>query len=195
MIRPRASTCGAYVKRLFDSFYVKARFAVAANGLTRVGLGQYALDNVELPFPPPAEQQAIASFLDHETAKIDTLVEEQKCLIELLKEKRQAVISQVVTKGLDLSVPMRNSGVEWLGKVPAHWRITRLKHATLCIIDCPHDTPSYSEDGEFMVIRTADLSDGMLDLTNAYTLNEDEYRRRIRRGALLPKPAEPEPNR
>ena len=54
MVRPRASICGAYVKRLFDSFYAKARFAVAANGLTRVGLGQYALDNIELPFPPPA---------------------------------------------------------------------------------------------------------------------------------------------
>jgi len=126
MIRPRASTCGAYVKRLFDSFYAKARFAVAANGLTRVGLGQYALDNVELPFPPPDEQKAISTFLDHETAKIDALVDEQRRLIELLKEKRQAVISQTVTKGLDTSVPMKDSGVEWLGEVPAHWEVRRV---------------------------------------------------------------------
>ena len=132
MVRPRASTCGAYVKRLFDSFYAKARFAVAANGLTRVGLGQYALDNVELPFPPPEEQRAIATFLDGETAKIDTLVEEQRRLIELLKEKRQAVISQAVTKGLNPNVPMKDSGVKWLGKVPAHWRLKRIKQLVNC---------------------------------------------------------------
>ena len=126
MVRPRGSTCGAYVKRLFDSFYAKARFAVAANGLTRVGLGQYALDNVEFPFPPPQEQQLIATFLDLETAKIDTLVEEQRRLIELLKEKRQAVISQAVTKGLDPNVSRKDSGVEWLGKVPAHWEVRKV---------------------------------------------------------------------
>ena len=126
MIRPRGDTCGAFVKRVFDSIYAKACVAVAANGLTRVGLGQYALDNLEFPFPPSSEQVAIADFLDRETAKIDALVEEQKRLIELLKEKRQAVISQAVTKGLDLNVPMKDSGVEWLGNIPAHWQTTRL---------------------------------------------------------------------
>ncbi len=78
--------------------------------------------------PPRLEQMQIASFLDHETARIDALVEQQQRLIELLKEKRQAVISHAVTKGLDPHVPMKDSGVEWLGEVPAHWRITRVKH-------------------------------------------------------------------
>jgi type I restriction enzyme S subunit len=126
MVRPKGSTCGAFVKRCFDSLYAKARFAVAANGLTRVGLGQYALDNVEMVFPTPDEQESIAHFLDQETAKIDALVAEQERLIELLKEKRQAVISHAVTKGLDPSVPMKDSGVEWLGEVPEHWAVTRL---------------------------------------------------------------------
>ena len=67
-------------------------------------------------FPPLSEQQQIATFLDHETAKIDALVDEQKCLIEMLKEKRQAVISHAVTKGLNPNVPMKDSGVEWLGR-------------------------------------------------------------------------------
>ena len=78
------------------------------------------------PLPPTKEQAAIAAFLDRETAKIDALVEEQKRLIALLKEKRQAVISQAVTKGLDPSVPMKDSGVEWLGEVPAHWEVRRV---------------------------------------------------------------------
>lgn len=74
--------------------------------------------------PPPSEQVAIATFLDRETAKIDALVAEQENLIGLLKEKRQAVISHAVTKGLDPSVPMKDSGVEWLGEVPAHWGVS-----------------------------------------------------------------------
>jgi type I restriction enzyme S subunit len=71
--------------------------------------------------PPEDEQHGIAAFLDHETAKIDALVEEQRRLIELLKEKRQAVISHAVTKGLDPNARMKDSAVEWLGQVPEHW--------------------------------------------------------------------------
>lgn len=83
--------------------------------------------NIELPLPPLSEQANICNFLDHETARIDALIEEQQRLIELLKEKRQAVISHAVTKGLDPTVPMKDSGVEWLGEVPAHWSITNIK--------------------------------------------------------------------
>jgi type I restriction enzyme S subunit len=78
-------------------------------------------------FPSDIEQQKIANFLDHETAKIDTLIAKQQELIKLLKEKRQAVISHAVTKGLNPNAPMRDSGVEWLGEVPAHWGLGRLK--------------------------------------------------------------------
>ena len=126
MIRPREATCGAFMKRLFDSIYVKSCCAVYANGLTRVGLGQYALDNLEMPFPPKSEQQTIAAFLDCETAKIDALITEQQRLVELLKEKRQAVISHAITTGLNPDVPMKDSGVEWLGEVPEHWETVRL---------------------------------------------------------------------
>jgi len=80
-----------------------------------------------LPLTRLSEQNQIAAFLDHETAKIDTLIDKQQQLIELLKEKRQAVISHAVTKGLDPDVPMKDSGVEWLGEVPEHWVIYRLK--------------------------------------------------------------------
>ena len=81
-----------------------------------------------LPVPSETEQRKIVSFLDHETARIDALIEEQQRLIELLKEKRQAVISHAVTKGLDPTVQMKDSGVEWLGEVPAHWHVGALKH-------------------------------------------------------------------
>ena len=81
-----------------------------------------------LVIPPEPEQKIIADFLDHETAKIDVLVTEQEKLIELLKEKRQAVISNAVTKGLDPKVELKDSEVEWLGKVPVHWDVVPLKY-------------------------------------------------------------------
>ena len=79
-------------------------------------------------FPPIAEQTAIAAALDRETARIDALIEKKTRFVELLKEKRQAVITHAVTKGLDPNVKMKDSGVEWLGKVPAHWEVKRLRH-------------------------------------------------------------------
>ncbi len=78
--------------------------------------------------PPPDEQKAIASFLDVESSKIDGLVSEQRRLIELLKEKRQAVISHAVTKGLNPNAPMKPSGIQWLGDVPQHWRLTKVRY-------------------------------------------------------------------
>jgi type I restriction enzyme S subunit len=73
------------------------------------------------------EQREVASFLDRETAKIDALIAKKERLIELLQEKRTALITQAVTKGLDQNVPMKDSGIEWLGQIPAHWRVRRLK--------------------------------------------------------------------
>ena len=97
-------------------------------------------------FPPVDEQASIVSFLDRETAKIDELVAEQRRLIELLKEKRQAVISHAVTKGLNPHAPMKPSGIEWLGDVPEHWEMTRLK--LLCDIQTgDKDTENADDDG------------------------------------------------
>ncbi len=90
---------------------------------TQQNIGMSVIENLRIPLPPIPEQTQIAHFLDHETARIDALIEEQQRLIELLKEKRQAVISHAVTKGLDPTVPMKDSDVEWLGEVPAHWSV------------------------------------------------------------------------
>jgi type I restriction enzyme S subunit len=96
-------------------------------GATVESIEHALLANSPIVLPPLPEQRAIAAFLDRETAKIDALIAEQERLIELLKEKRQAVISHAVTKGLDPKAPMKPSGIEWLGDVPAHWEVKRLK--------------------------------------------------------------------
>lgn len=101
--------------------------------------------NLHLPIPPLPEQTAIAEFLDRETAKIDALVAEQRRLMDLLKEKRQAVISHAVTKGLNPNAPMKPSGIEWLGDVPVHWSLPKLKSvATFSGGGTPsRDNPAY----------------------------------------------------
>ena len=96
-------------------------------GTTFLELSSDALGSFGLALPPIEEQTAIANFLDCETAKIDTLIDKQEQLIILLEEKRQAVISHAVTKGLNPDVPMKDSGVEWLGEVPEHWEVRKLK--------------------------------------------------------------------
>jgi type I restriction enzyme S subunit len=113
---------GRYLLRLFQSKGFNAQFTVAANGVTRFGLPQHAIANAFTPLPPFEEQQTIARFLDFKTAQIDALIAKKQTLLDKLAEKRTALISHAVTKGLDLSVPMKDSGVAWLGKIPAHWQ-------------------------------------------------------------------------
>ncbi|VVN14995.1 hypothetical protein PS647_04051 [Pseudomonas fluorescens] len=98
------------------------------DGVHQTHLSNADFQKLKLYLPSISEQNQIARFLDHETARIDALIEEQQRLIELLKEKRQAVVSHAVTKGLDPTVQMKDSGVEWLGEVPAHWTIKLSKY-------------------------------------------------------------------
>ncbi len=119
--------------------------------------------NVILPLPSAAEQHAINLFLDRETAKIDALVAEQEKLIALLQEKRQAVISHAVTKGLDPTVPMKDSGVEWLGDVPAHWEVYALRRVISAIEQgwSPECFAREAEDQEWGVLKAGCINGGI----------------------------------
>lgn len=129
-----------------------------------------------LPVPSETEQRKIVSFLDHETARIDALIEEQQRLIELLKEKRQAVISHTVTKGLDPTVPMKDSGVEWLGEVPAHWEVSRLKYHSTRIGDGLHSTPEYDDAGDYFFINGNNLVGGAITISpTTRQVNRQEF--------------------
>ncbi len=113
---------------LLDSKELRSQVRYAVKGVKVFSITQAILRGLSVWLPTDDEQEKIAAFLDHETAKIDNLIEKQQQLIELLKEKRQAVISHAVTKGLHPDVQMKDSGVEWLGKVPQHWSTLRLKY-------------------------------------------------------------------
>lgn len=102
----------------------------SSHGSTMQHLTTDKFGGFDVPLPPIIEQHLIANFLDYEATQIDTLIDKQQTLIKLLKEKRQAVISHAVTKGLNPDAPMKDSGVEWLGEVPEHWEVTRIKYIT-----------------------------------------------------------------
>lgn len=129
LLRPRKDMLsGAYLLRAFQCSTIAHQFHVSANGVTRYGLSYGAIKSVILPIPPLPEQHRIATFLDQKTAEIDEAITKKQCLIDLLKEQKAILINLAVTKGLNPNVPMRDSGVEWIGEVPAHWGVKRLKH-------------------------------------------------------------------
>ena len=185
VITPNDRLDGLYLKYLLESNFLQSVIQMVKGGMGVPHLFQSDLNKFYIPLPAIEEQTQIARFLDHETARIDALIAEQQRLIELLKEKRQAVISHAVTKGLDPTAPMKDSGVEWLGEVPAHWVVTKLKFITERIVDCPHETPVYDSTGDYFVIRTADVDQGVLKPEQMYHLDYEQYLNRTRREPLL----------
>jgi len=131
------------------------------------------------PLPPLAEQKVIAAFLRRATAKIDALVEKKRRLIELLKEKRTALISHAVTKGLNPDAPMKPSGIDWLGDVPKHWEVRRLKYVASIKSGDNITSDSIDVDGDYPVYG----GNGLRGYTSAYT-HDGEYVLIGRQGAL-----------
>lgn len=163
----------------------------SVGGATFRALNLGPLSETVVAQPILSEQKQIARFLDHETAKIDALIQEQQRLIQLLKEKRQAVISHAVTKGLDPAAPMKDSGVEWLGEVPEHWDVKQLKHvvdpASSITYGIVQAGPEYG--GGVPYIRTSDMSNEQLPVDGyphtSPDIDEAYARSRVRPGDIV----------
>lgn len=163
--RPEDRTSSRFFAYAFDSLPFRTQIRTAVKGVKVFSITQAILRNAEIWLPTIAERNQIANFLDHETAKIDLLIEKQQALIELLKEKRQAVISHAVTKGLNPNAPMKDSGVEWLGEVPAHWVVAQLKFNTLEMQTGPFGSQLHAEDyvdGGIPLINPAHMLEGKI---------------------------------
>ena len=129
IVRPRRSLLrGSYLHHALREPRIANQFHVAASGVTRFGLTQDAIKSVQVPVPPMDEQAAIVKYLGHAHARIDRAIAAKRKLIALLEEQKQAIIHQAVTRGLDPSVPLKDSGTPWLGKIPAHWEVCRAKY-------------------------------------------------------------------
>jgi type I restriction enzyme S subunit len=125
--RPKTFAVNAeFLNYLLQSKTYRNYFALVGRGFTRINIKQEYINDLFTVLPLKEEQTKIASFLDEKTAKIDEVISQKQKLIELLKERKQIVINDAVTKGLDKDVEFVDSGVEWIGKIPKHWEISKL---------------------------------------------------------------------
>ena len=188
VFRERGNTLFIY----FELAAARPVLEASGQGSTFMELGKEDLEASPLTVPPDREQEAIAAFLDRETAKIDALVARKERLIELLQEKRTALITRAVTKGLDPTVPMKDSGVEWLGEIPAHWEVKRIRDVAESLQTGPFGSQLHASEyvlGEHPVINPANLRDGGLIPDEDCTVDEATAERlahhRLRDGDIL----------
>ena len=128
LLRPfKQKMDGAFLFRCLQAKPVRVQLELAANGVTRFGIPKSEIGTMRLPVPPLPQQRAIADYLDCETARLDALVAAKERVLGLLDEKRRALITRAVTRGLDSNVPLRDSGIPWLGEIPAHWETERAR--------------------------------------------------------------------
>lgn len=177
IIRPlQRKLLSKYLHGVLCSKPTKEQILADENGTSREGLNFRQVGNLYLCDPPPNEQAAIASFLNRETARIDALIAKKQRLIELLQEKRTALIIQAVTKGLDPGVPMKDSGVEWLGEIPAHWELVQFVHF-IDFQEGPGIMASDFFDDGIPLLRIRNLQPGSVDLAGCNFLDEEKVGR------------------
>lgn len=126
--RPSEDLAYKYEKYLFGSMYVRGSLANQAYGITRYGISYIDFADILIPYPNVEEQKAIAAYLDEKCAAIDQIVASKQKQNGQLAEYRQSLITEAVTKGLNPAAPMKDSGIEWIGEIPEHWDICRLKY-------------------------------------------------------------------
>ena len=173
VLEPQDAVVGEFIHHLLRSVDFQEEYYRYGKGIVADlwSTNFSEMRNIRLAIPPVTEQTKIASFLDRETSKIDGLVGEQRRLMELLKEKRQAVISHAVTKGLNPHAPLKPSDIEWLGDVPEHWRVGKLGYACKLRGGFAFSAADFGADG-VVVVRMNNLKRGQLDLTEAARIPE-----------------------
>jgi len=129
LLRPMVGRIrGRYLFRCLQAKPIRVQLELAAAGVTRFGLPKDAIGTLYLPLPPIEQQDAIADYLESETAKLDSMLAAKQWLLDLLEEKRRALITNAITRGLNPGAHMKDSGVEWLGSIPNYWKTKRVKY-------------------------------------------------------------------
>ena len=168
-----------FIYYYFMSLYYNCVFNSMGGDGVRSALNAKDMGNFLCPFPSVDEQKKIVSFLDKKTAKIDKLIEIENKQIEKLKEYKQAVITEAVTKGLDKSAPMKDSGVEWIGEIPEDWSIQKILYQLkMPITDGPHTTPElFSEGVAFVSAEAVSCGNGRIDFNHIRGYISEEFYR------------------
>ena len=157
----RSNDSARYMHYLFHAYDLCKVFYGMGDGV-RQGMNYEDLKRLRILRPDQETQCRIADYLDHKCNQIDTIIVRQQEVIEKLKAYRLSVISEAVTKGLDPNVPMKDSGVEWIGKIPEHWILNKLKYLSLDIGDGIHATPTYDVEGKVYFVNGNNIGDDYL---------------------------------
>ena len=177
-IRTKSSLLPKLAWYVMNNDLARRQFDLLSNSTTGLAnLNGTMVGQILVPVPPFPEQREIAGFLDRETGKIDALVAEQERLLELLKEKRQAVISHAVTRGLNPNAPLKPSGLDWLGDVPAHWEICMLKRVFRSVDYGISD--SLDAEGPIAILRMGNIENGQV------VMDDLKYTKEVDKGLLL----------
>ena len=187
VMRPRHMDAGFIAYALGAPYFVE-RVVAYSVGVSYPAINASDLASLDIAFPPLAEQRAIAAFLDRETAKIDALVAKKQRLIEVLGEKRTALISRAVTKGLDPDVPMKDSGVEWLSEIPVHWEVAPVYARYEVALGKMLDAKRISGDSPGPYVRNVDVQWDSINTDNLPEMDfppQERDRYRLQRGDLL----------
>ena len=169
----------------FQTHYKEKIFFPFGEGIHyeyRWGLGTETLKNFPIVVPPLHEQQQIVSFLDNKTSLIDSLIEKTQRKIELLKEKRTSLINEVVTKGLNPNVELKDSGVEWIGKIPSSWTIPKMSYLLVGITDGTHGTHERVNEGKIFLSSKNITNKGIFIGKNESKITTEEHEKIVKKG-------------
>lgn len=165
-----------YLSYFLDSIEFRNQIRSSVSGIKVFSITQGILKSTSIVIPQPREQSAIASYLDRKTAEIDQLIADKKRLLELYEEEKTAVINQAVTKGINPDAPMKYSGIEWLGEIPEHWEVKKLRHIKAPIknsfVDGPFGsnlkTEHFIENGDVYVIDSGFITSGKFEFNREF---------------------------
>ena len=184
--RPSIAIDARFCGYALDCYYSQFQKSCMGKGITIMHIYSKALKYLYIGLPPLSEQASIVRYLDHVSRRLRRYVRAKERLIGLLEEEKQAIINQAVTRGLDPSVRLKASGVEWLGDVPEHWEVRRLKRVLHRLIDCEHKTAPAVSTSSYRVVRTSAVRGGSLSIAGTYCTSERAFAVWTRRGNLEP---------
>jgi type I restriction enzyme S subunit len=157
---------------VFNPLFINHFESLIDNTGQQPNISSTDISNISIFLPPLLEQTAIANYLDHKTSQIDHLIAKKVQFIKLLEEERVAVINQAVTKGLDPNVPMKDSGVEWLGEIPEHWEVTVLKYILKTTKGFAFKSELFTDNG-LPIVKASDIKNKSVRLETTHYINED----------------------
>lgn len=185
ILSPLKNILSEFMIYICRSEYFTNQVSIYSTGINYPSINDTALKMINIVMPTLSEQQTIAAYLDQKCGEIDELITLQEEMITKLQSYKQSVITEAVTKGLDKNVPLKDSGIEWIGKIPEHWEVVDLRHLCKKITDGSHFSPQITDEGGFY-ITVSNVFDDKIHFENAHKISIKDFNTLITNGCQPP---------